>query len=145
MVGVDVNAIKVPNYHIAESSPVYRYTWRMKIYGIKSCDGCRKARRFLDEHGVDYQWHDLREDGIDVAVVQAWLNAVGAETLVNRRSTTWRGLSEVERVEAMSAVGAAAFLVEHPTLIKRPVIDSGSDILIGFGAPVQARVLGARS
>jgi len=116
----------------------------MKIYGIKSCDSCRQARRFLAENGIDHQWHDLREDGIDVATVQSWLRVVGAETLVNRHSTTWRSLDELERVEAMSAIGAAAFLAEHPTLIKRPVIVIQGDILVGFGAPVQDKVLGAR-
>src|SRR6056297_59192 len=115
----------------------------MKLFGIKSCDSCRRARRFLSEHDIDYQWHDLRDDGLDVATVQSWLSAVGAEALVNRRSTTWRGLDELERVEAMSAIGSAAFLAQHPTLIKRPVIDLDGDILVGFGAPVQERVLGA--
>ena len=116
----------------------------MKLYGIKSCDSCRKARQFLEKNGIACEWHDLREDGIEVAVVQTWLNAVGADTLINRRSTTWRGLSELERVEAMSAIGAAAFLVDHPTLIKRPVIDLGDDLLVGFDAAVQERLLGAR-
>jgi arsenate reductase len=117
----------------------------MRIYGIKTCDSCRKARRFLSENGIDHHWHDLRDDGLDVATVQAWLSAVGAETLVNRRSTTWRELDELQRVEAMSAIGSAAVLARHPTLIKRPVIDLDGDILVGFGAPVQERVLGARS
>lgn len=117
----------------------------MKIFGIKSCDSCRNAGRFLSENEIDFQWHDIRNDGIDVATVQSWLSAVGAETLVNRRSTTWRGLNELERVEAMSAIGSAAFLARHPTLIKRPVIDLDGDILVGFGAPVQARLLGGRS
>jgi len=116
----------------------------MKIYGIKSCDGCRNARKFLDENNIDYQWIDVRDDGLDVSTVQKWLSSVSAEMLVNRRSTTWRGLDELQRVEAMSAIGAAAFLAEHPTLIKRPVIDIQGDILVGFGAPVQDKVLGAR-
>jgi arsenate reductase len=117
----------------------------MKIFGIKNCDTCRKALRFLEENDIDHQWHDLRDDGIDVATIQRWLEAVGAETLVNRRSTTWRGLSEAQRVEAMSAIGAAAFLAEHPTLIKRPVFETGDSIHVGFKADVQEAIGGQAS
>ncbi len=114
----------------------------MKIYGIKSCDSCRKARRFLDEAGRKHEWHDLREDGIDVATIQRWLAAVGAEGLVNRRSTTWRGLSEVERVEAMAAISAASVLAENPTLIKRPVFDIDGTIRVGFNAAMADELTG---
>ena len=117
----------------------------MEIYGIKNCDTCRKALHFLEDNGIEHEWHDLREDGIDVATIQRWLEQVGAETLVNRRSTTWRGLSEAQRVEAMSAIGAAAFLAEHPTLIKRPVFESGDTVQVGFKADVQDALQGLKS
>lgn len=62
----------------------------MKVYGTKAGDSCRKARNSLDQHGRDYLWHDLREGGIDAADVQRWLDGIGVDRLVNRRSTTWR-------------------------------------------------------
>ena len=98
-----------------------RYHAAMELYGIKSCDTCRKARKMADEQGRAHEWHDLREDGIDSDRIDRWLAAVGTETLVNRRSTTWRGLDEKARAKAMDPRTAAAVLVEHPTLIKRPV------------------------
>ncbi len=109
----------------------------MKLYGIKSCDSCRKARKWLDEQGRAPAWHDLREDGIDADTIDRWLAAVGTETLVNRRSTTWRGLDEDERARAMDENTAASLLAQQPTLIKRPVIESGGRILVGFDAAVK--------
>jgi len=117
----------------------------MEIYGIKNCDTCRKALRFLEENDIDYAWHDLREEGIDVATIQRWLEAVGAETLVNCRSTTWRGLSEAQRVEALSSIGSAAFLADHPTLIKRPVFEIDGAIHVGFKADVQDALQGGNA
>ncbi len=108
----------------------------MKIYGIKTCDTCRKARKWLDEQGIGYQWHDLREDGLDGVMVRRWLASVGADALVNRRSTTWRGLDERQRVAAMEEDGAVELLLGAPTLIKRPLIEQGERILLGFDAKV---------
>ncbi len=109
----------------------------MRLYGIKSCDTCRKARKWLDEQGRAHDWHDLREDGIDAETIRRWLDATGPEILVNRRSTTWRGLDENERARAMNSETAPALLVEHPTLIKRPVVESGDRVLVGFNAAVR--------
>lgn len=109
----------------------------MKLYGIKTCDSCRKARKWLDEQGKTHQWYDLREDGIDAETIARWLDGTGPEILVNRRSTTWRGLDETERALAMNRETAPALLVEHPTLIKRPVIDMDNRILVGFDAAVR--------
>ena len=109
----------------------------MNVYGIKACDTCRKARKWLDEQGKSYQWHDLREDGLDAALIRRWLDALGPEALVNRRSTTWRNLDPAVRDRAMKADSAAAVLLAHPTLIKRPVFDLGDQVLIGFNAPVR--------
>ncbi|MEN1728182.1 MAG: Spx/MgsR family RNA polymerase-binding regulatory protein [Pseudomonadota bacterium] len=114
----------------------------MKIYGIKSCDGCRKARRFLDEIERDHQWTDLREDGVDEATIQRWLDVLGAETLVNRRSTTWRGLDEQQREQAMAKTSAANLLAAHPTLIKRPVFEIDGELSVGFTPAIQDRLRG---
>lgn len=101
------------------------------LYGIINCDTCRKARRFLDAAGVPYRFHDLRQDGVTKEQVQRWLAALGVETLVNRRSTTWRALNETERARATQDQ-ATELLLEHPTLIKRPVLDTGDSVHVGF-------------
>jgi len=104
----------------------------MKIYGISNCDRCRKARQWLDRSDRPHEWIDLRADGIDQATIAGWIDAVGVDVLVNRRSTTWRQLDEAERKRADSPTGAAGLLHDQPTLIKRPVIDLNGTILVGF-------------
>jgi len=104
----------------------------LKVYGIKSCDTCRKARRWLEAAGVDFAWIDLRDDTPDPATLQRWLDAVGAERLVNRRSATWRGLDKRRR-PALDAPALADTLLEYPTLIKRPVFERAGGIRVGFG------------
>ena len=104
----------------------------MDIYGIKTCDTCRKARKWLDEAGVKYRWHDLREEAPDADTVRRWLDVVGVDKLVNRRSTTWRGLDDTERARAATPDGALPLLLEFPTLAKRPIIDTGNTVLVGF-------------
>ncbi|MEE4297431.1 MAG: arsenate reductase [Wenzhouxiangella sp.] len=109
----------------------------VRIYGIKSCDTCRKAMNWLDEQNMQYQWHDFRADGLDGEKVKHWLEAVGVETLVNRRSTTWRTLVEADRNKALDPQQAIDLLLEHPTLIKRPVIERDSRVFVGFNAAVR--------
>ena len=102
-----------------------------KLYGIKNCDTVKKARKWLEAQGVDYTFHDFRVDGINVQQVQQWLQALGWEMLVNKRSTTWKQLDESTRKD-MDAKLAAKTLLEHPTLIKRPLLDTGKQITVGF-------------
>ncbi|TVS10653.1 MAG: arsenate reductase [Wenzhouxiangella sp.] len=109
----------------------------LTVYGIKNCDTCRKALKWLDGQGRAYRWHDLRGDGLSTARVTAWLDAVGADMLVNRRSTTWRGLDDEARRAAMDPNLAVGILLEHPTLIKRPVFESGGSVAVGFNAAVR--------
>ena len=112
-------------------------TVALTVYGIKSCDTCRKALKWLDEQGREYRWHDLRADGLDAGTVQAWIVAVGTDTLVNRRSTTWRGLDEATRAQALDDQSADTVLVQHPTLIKRPVLVDDTGVRVGFNAAVK--------
>jgi Spx/MgsR family transcriptional regulator len=109
----------------------------MVIYGLRNCDSCRKALKLAAAAGVVHRFHDLRAEGLPPGGVNRWLAAVGWETLVNRRSTTWRGLAEAERAAAGSG-GAAALLERHPTLIKRPVIEAGDTLIVGLAPAQQA-------
>ena len=103
------------------------------LYGIKNCDTVKKARRWLEDKGVEFQFHDFRADGLNQDQVQAWLDELGHAVLVNKRSTTWKQLSDAEKDQALGD-NASALLVEHPTLIKRPVLDTGSQRQVGFSA-----------
>lgn len=112
----------------------------MKFYGLKTCDTCKKAQKALGAAGVSFDVIDVRADGVSVEDLQRWLDKVGDEVLVNRRSTTWRGMDEAARAEA-SGAGAAALLAANPTLIKRPVIVVGDDVHVGWTKDVQAALL----
>jgi len=101
------------------------------VYGIKNCDTVKKARRWLDERGLAYGFHDVRMDGLDEAILRAWCDAVGWESLLNRRGTTWRKLPDTVR-QISGQTDAVTLMLAHPTLIKRPVLVSGNAILVGF-------------
>jgi len=106
------------------------------VHGIKNCDTCRKALKWLEAEGIEARFHDFRVDGLDGAALQRWLAAVGWETLLNRRGTTWRKLpdSDTQNVDATSA---EALMLANPTLIKRPVFDLDGDYAVGFKAEQQ--------
>ncbi len=101
------------------------------LYGLPNCDTCRKAQKLLQAEGVEFHFHDLRKDGLDRAMLDRWLAAVGGDALVNRRSTTWRNLSEAERAMA-GGDGVAELLLANPTLVKRPILETGERCLVGF-------------
>lgn len=109
------------------------------IYGLKSCDSCRKAVKLLDSKGAAYRFHDLRADGLPAGRLDAWVARLGWEALLNRRSTTWRELPAAQK-ENLDAARAAALMSGHPTLIKRPVVEAGDSLIVGF-APEQRQAL----
>ncbi len=102
------------------------------VYGIANCDTVKKARRWLDAHGVEHRFHDLRRDGAPASLVAGWLAAVPAQTLLNRQSATWRALGEADRAMAETPEGAVQLLCAHPTLIRRPVVDGPGGLTVGF-------------
>lgn len=103
------------------------------LYGIKNCDTVKKARRWLDAQNIDYQFHDFRVDGLSETQVQGWIDTIGLNTLVNKRSTTWKTLSNSEKEHITSDyIYAAAILLEHPTLIKRPLLETSNISKVGF-------------
>jgi len=101
------------------------------IYGIKNCDTMKKARAWLDAKGVDYAFHDYKTAGIDKKRLEDWSKAVGWETLLNRAGTTFRKLPEADK-EGLNAAKAIKLMLDQPSMIKRPVLDTGKGLLVGF-------------
>ena len=101
------------------------------IYGIKACDTMKKARTWLDSHGVKYEFHDYKAVGIDQASLQRWSKQVGWEVLLNRSGTTFRKLPEADKAN-LTERKAIALMLEQPSMIKRPVLEMGARILVGF-------------
>lgn len=102
------------------------------LYGVKTCDTCRKARRWLDTAGLDYHYVDLRDDGVTQAQLQHWLDLHGAGKLINKRSRTWRELDTAARRACEQA--PLPYLLDYPTLIKRPILVTDGVNLVGFAA-----------
>lgn len=103
----------------------------LTIYGIPNCDSCKKARKWLDANEIEHRFHDLRVDGISSADIDRWLRIVPREKLLNTRSTTWRALPESDR-SGLNEGKTRTLLLEHPTLIKRPVLEKDDHVLVGF-------------
>ena len=101
------------------------------IYGIKNCDTMKKARTWLDDHGVAYAFHDYKTAGIDHAHLEAWAKAVGWEVLLNRSGTTFKGLPDADKQE-IDQDKAIGLMLAQPSMIKRPVLDLGGKLLVGF-------------
>lgn len=106
---------------------------KTKIYGIPNCASVRRARRWLEDRGVAYDFHDVRKDGLDARRLAAWAERAGWETLLNRQGTTWRRLPAEQR-EGIDSRAAQALMLAQPTLIKRPVLESGRHLEVGFDA-----------
>jgi len=103
------------------------------VYGIPNCNSVKKARGWLDEQGLAYRFHDFKKSGVPEERLEAWLAHFGWETVINRRGTTWRRLPAEER-EAMDTGRARKAALSNPSLIKRPVIETDDQLLIGFDA-----------
>ena len=104
------------------------------VYGLKNCDTCRKALKWLAAEGTAHRFHDLRADGLDPGTLYAWISELGWEVLVNTRGTTWRGLGDGEKT-GLDANKAATLILAHLALMKRPVFDLGDRRLVGFKEP----------
>ena len=101
------------------------------LYGIKNCDTVKKARKWLDENGIAYQFHDFRTDGLTLAQLNDFAARVDWSTLLNRSSTSWRQLSTEQQTD-LTAEKALQLMLATPTLIKRPILDTGDKLIIGF-------------
>ncbi|MCP4994299.1 MAG: ArsC family reductase [Gammaproteobacteria bacterium] len=100
-------------------------------YGIPNCDTMKKARKWLTEHGIDYQFHDYKKRGVDEAQLHSWIDELGWEPLLNRRGMMWRKL-DPQIIENIDQASAVQVMLEIPTIIKRPVLDLGNRQIIGF-------------
>ncbi len=108
------------------------------MYGIKNCDTIKKARSWLDKHGVTYAFHDYKAAGIDKPSLDRWSKQVGWETLLNRAGTTFRKLPEVDKAD-LNERKAIALMLAQPSMIKRPVLDLGGRVLVGFKPETYAK------
>jgi|GEM_PF-39034 len=107
-------------------------SWPMvRLYGIRNCDTVRKARRWLDDHAVEYRFHDLRAHDLVKSDLLGWIGSIGWENLINRRGTTWHRLRESERHE-LDEPTAIRIMLDNPTIIKRPILDLGGKVQLGF-------------
>lgn len=111
------------------------------IYGIKNCDTMKKAFAWLSDHRVRYDFHDYKSAGIDAARLEVWSKKVGWEVLLNTRGTTWRKLSPAQQANVDQAK-AIVLMKENPSLIKRPVLETGKVLLVGFDPAQYAAELG---
>jgi arsenate reductase len=103
----------------------------LRGYGIKSCDTCRKARQFLNDRNIEYQFHDVREDGLDIQMLERWADRIEWQKLLNKQSLTWRKVPEADRND-MNRDKALAAMIDQPTLVKRPVFEGDAFISVGF-------------
>ena len=109
------------------------------IYGIKNCDTMKKARAWLDKRGVEYVFHDYKREGIDKAHLQKWAEHAGWETLLNRAGTTFRKLPDRDKAN-ITEKKALELMLAQPSMIKRPVLEAGKKLLVGFKPEDYAKV-----
>ena len=103
----------------------------MTLYGIKNCDTVRKARKWLQANQPDVTFHDFREDGLEKEQLARWVDSIGWEKLFNKRSTSFRNLTDADKAD-INQDKAISLMLEHPTLIKRPVLVNGDKVQVGF-------------
>lgn len=103
------------------------------LYGIATCDTVRRARKWLNENSIDHQFIDVRENTPPKSQMDNWVASLGAAKMVNKRSTTWKNMSDADRNEAETG-DTTAVLLANPTLIKRPVLEHGDMLEVGFSA-----------
>jgi arsenate reductase (glutaredoxin) len=114
------------------------------IYGIKNCDTMKKAHTWLDEHGVKYAFHDYKTEGVAKETLQGWMKDVSWEILLNRAGTTFKKLPDGKK-EGVNQAKALALMLEQPSMIKRPVLDVGGKLYVGFKPDVyEAAFKGAK-
>jgi arsenate reductase len=113
----------------------------MKVYGIVNCNSVKSARAWLQEHQMKYEFVDFKKTPPTADLLAHWCNAFGWETVLNRRGTTWRTLDAATQARVTDAKSAIAVMLDKPSAIKRPVVEDGQTMLIGFDATEYAKKL----
>src|SRR5476649_2559370 len=109
------------------------------IYGIKNCDTMKKARAWLDGHGIAYAFHDYKAAGIDKATLERWVKALGWEVVLNRAGTTFRKLPDTDK-DSLTEKRAIALMLAQPSMIKRPVLEAKGKLTVGFKPEIYAKI-----
>jgi len=129
---------------LTDSPWIYKQAHTMiTLYGIPNCSTVKKARQWLTDHHIDFAFHDFKKQGVSTAQLQAWIDAVGLDKLINRQGTTWRGLSDELKAQAATPAGAIAVLQAQPSIIKRPVLERPGKTSVGFSETTWAEEFGA--
>ena len=114
------------------------------VYGIDSCDQVRKARNWLRAQNVPFRFHDFRTDGLAQALLERWMGHLPWDALLNRRGTTWRQLDPQRKASVVDQSSATELMLENPTLVKRPVLEAGDRIVVGFSEPIYRNLFPGR-
>ena len=125
----------------ADLFPAYPMT--TTLYGIPNCDTVKKARTWLQDHGIDFTFHDFKKQGLTPELVKAWLQDLDWTTLVNRKGTTWRNLPDERKAAIVDADSALALMLENPSVIKRPVVQGAGLVTVGFSPAAFEEKFGA--
>jgi arsenate reductase len=113
----------------------------MIVYGIKNCNTVQKALTWLNEHAIEYTFHDYKKEGISKEKLEAWVSEKDWEILINKKGTTWRNLTGSEKEAVTNSDSAIALMHEKTSVIKRPVVEADGNILVGFDENVYASLL----
>ncbi len=113
----------------------------VKVYGIPNCDSVKKSLLWLKKHNITFHFHNLKEDGISAEKLRQWVNKAGMEIVLNKKSTAWRNLNEMEKSGAGSQSGAIKMMQEQTNMIKRPVIENKNQLVVGFNEEIFLKFL----
>ncbi len=102
------------------------------VYGIPNCDSTKKALAWLNEHKISFDFHDYKKAGIKASKLIKWCNLTGWEIILNKKSTTWRGLSKEEQAAITNQAAAIKIMIANNSIIKRPILEAGNKLIIGF-------------
>ncbi len=105
----------------------------IRLFGIRNCDSCRKARRWLQDRDIEFQFTDIRNEALEESQLKKWQKQLGWEPLLNKKSITWRKIPPFDRAE-LNAKNARTLILNYPTVLKRPVLDLGKQVVLGFNA-----------
>jgi Spx/MgsR family transcriptional regulator len=105
---------------------------KITLYGIPNCDTVKKSRSWFDMQGIDYVFHDFKKQGVPQEMLKQWIKALGWEALLNKKGATWHGLDAATQASVKDAASAAVLMQAQPSVIKRPVVQRGEMVTVGF-------------